>query len=1043
MQPTTPVIRHLHQLACRFLSVVAPFALALQGSLCPARAAPLDFQKDVAPILEAACIRCHNDDTAKGKLSLVTLAAALKGGNDGEAIIAGKPEESPLLQMISGPKPSMPKGAAPLTDKQVQTLRDWIAQGAVWPKEIKLALRSRADESWWSLQAIKRPAVPAVTGTSPASQSHPIDAFVQAKLKQSGLTPAKEADARTLIRRVTFDLTGLPPTPEEVEAFVKEYEAERSSEARVSGSELKDKAQSPASSTPTTRNSQLGTRNSSSYVRLIDRLLASPHYGERWGRHWLDIAHYADTHGFERDMRRDSAWRYRDYVIASLNADKPYDRFIQEQIAGDILSPTDAEAVIATGFLAAGPFDYVGQIETASPLLRRQARADDLDDMVTQVMAATVGLTVNCARCHDHKLDPIPQADYYRLWAVFAGVKRSERDLPAANSDVEKRRQSMEISLRQITSDLRLLEGNGIDLADIVGNGDGTGTGKQGTGIDVRDGKYVAGKAPFLDAKVNAFVAAASPFVDGVTVPSGPGPVVISTTGITLTGLPATGGKTWDHVQFGPVTSQDTTLIDGIDYAKGDHTLLGLHANKAITFDLDAIRKKHQLTSTRFRAVAGYGGKGGDGATFGIYLDGKPALPLTNIESQSRGMLIDFEVAPTQRFLTLIALDRTGDIGHDQVFFGDPRLHRAGDLKLSPTQITQRTKLISEQATLRDAISKLPPPAQTNKVFAIVSQDMPKIHVLTRGDTESPAAEVSPSALSCISTLQASLGDDKTPEGQRRLALAKWLTDPANPLTRRVIVNRLWHYHFGTGLVATPSDFGFAGDRPSHPELLDWLAEEMLANKWSLKAMHKLILTSQTYRQSSAMNEKAAAIDAGNRLLWRMNPRRLEVEAVRDSILAVSGSLNKQMGGPGYEDFTFQAEYAPVYRYTTADNASLWRRTIYRFTVRTTQNEFLRVLDCSDPSVLTPIRNRTTTALQALALMNNRFMVQQSEHFAARLKKECGEDVSKQINRAFTLAFAREASKAEIEGAAKLVAEHGLPNLCRMLLNANEFVYVD
>ena len=1027
---------HLSRAMPHIVRLLLAILFALLFHFSSAQAAPVDFQKDVAPLLEAACIRCHNNDTPKGKLSLVNRDTSIKGGSDGPAFIPGKPDESLLLEMIAGPKPQMPKGAANLTDKQVQIIRDWIAQGAVWPKEIKLAVRSRADASWWSLQPIKRPTVPVLAGTSPDQRVHPIDSFVRDKLKESGLTPAKEADPRTLIRRVTFDLTGLPPTPEDVEAFVKECEQENRSEFRFPGSELKDKVKSSASPAPT-------TRNSSAYERLIDRLLASAHYGERWGRHWLDIAHYADTHGFERDMRRDTAWRYRDYVIASLNADKPYDRFIQEQIAGDILAPTDASAIIATGFLAAGPFDYVGQIETASPLLRRQARADDLDDMVTQVMAATVGMTVNCARCHDHKLDPIPQADYYRLWAVFAGVKRSERDLPAASAEIEKRRDAMELSLRQITSDLLLLEGQGIDLADIVGNGDGTGTGKRGTGIDPRDGKYVAGKAQFLDVRTNAFVAAASPLIDGVVVPAGPGPVIISTTGVTLTGLPATGGKTWDHVQFGPVTSQDTTTIDGIDYAKGDHTLLGLHANKAITFDLDAIRNKHKMTSTRFRTVAGYGGKGGDGATFGIYLDGKPAHPLTNIDNQSRGVVIDFEVAPTQRFLTLIALDRTGDISHDQVFFGDPRLQPSGDLKLDPTQVNRRRKLINERNTLRDEIEKLPPAPKSNKVFAVVSQEVPKIHVLTRGDTESPAAEVTPSALSCISTLQESLGDEKTPEGQRRLALAQWITAPANPLTRRVIVNRLWHHHFGTGLVATPSDFGFAGDRPSHPELLDWLAEEMLANKWSLKAMHKLILTSQTYRQSSVMNEKAAAVDAGNRLLWRMNPRRLDVEAVRDSILAVSGSLNKQMGGPGYEDFTFQAEYAPVYRYITADNPSLWRRTVYRFTVRTTQNEFLRVLDCSDPSVLTPIRNRTTTALQALALMNNRFMVQLAGHFAVRLQKECGEDVTKQINRAFVLAFARQAEKTEIENAAKLVADHGLPNFCRMLLNANEFVYID
>jgi hypothetical protein len=317
------------------------------------------------------------------------------------------------------------------------------------------------------------------------------------------------------------------------------------------------------------------------------------------------------------------------------------------------------------------------------------------------------------------------------------------------------------------------------------------------------------------------------------------------------------------------------------------------------------------------------------------------------------------------------------------------------------------------------------------------------VHILLRGNPESPGRQVGPAAVRCIEALPASLGDTRTPEGERRLALARWIIDPANPLTRRVIVNRLWHHHFGTGIVATPSDFGFAGDRPSHPQLLDWLADELLARNWSLKAMHRLIVMSHTYRQSSAINAAAMKIDAGNRLLWRMSPRRLEVEAVRDAVLAVAGTLNLQAGGPGFEDFTYHHEYAPVYRYITADRPALWRRYVYRYVVRTTPNEFVRVLDGCDPSILTPVRNRTTTALQALALLNNRFMIEQAGHFATRLRKEAGEVVDAQVRLGFLLAFGRAPAEDERAAAKQLVAEHSLETLCRMLLNANEFVYVD
>ncbi|MDR3402601.1 MAG: DUF1549 and DUF1553 domain-containing protein [Chthoniobacter sp.] len=655
----------------------------------------------------------------------------------------------------------------------------------ILPGLLDAADAPREDPSaWWSVQPIVRPAVPQGADAS-AQFGNPIDAFIAVKLREKGLAFSAEADRRTLIRRLSFDLLGLPPSPEEVKAFISD-------------------------------------QRSDAYEQLVDRLLASPRYGERWAQHWLDIAHYADTHGFERDQRRDNAWRYRDYVIDSLNADKPYDQFLREQIAGDALAPEKPAAVIATGFLAAGPWDYVGQVEAKSDMLKRAARAGDLDDMVTQVITATVGMTINCARCHDHKLDPISQREYYGLWSVFSGVHRGERDVNAEETK-----------------------------------------------------EHAAKVAP------------------------------------------------WNRERA----------------------------------DID-----RQL-----------------------------------------GHLADY------------ALD------------------------LEDIDWSEAKRLKARRAEVDRQIKAVPLPT---KVYAIQSSAPEIVQVLNRGNPETPGDAVVPGAIKWA-TLPMSFGGQEMTDGQRRLALADWIVDPRNPLTRRVIVNRLWHYHFGQGIVSTPSDFGHGGDRPSHPELLDWLADELLARGWSLKAMHRLIVTSRTYRQSSHYDAKAAAVDAQNRLLWRANPQRLDAESLHDTVLAVSGTLNPSMGGPGYHDFEYTEAYAPIYRYITADRPGLWRRSIYRFVVRTTPQQFLTTLDCPNPANLTPARVTTTTALQALALLNDEFMLKQAGYFAQRVEREAGTDAQTQVRRAFELAFLRPGTDAELSSAEKYCAGHGLAALCRLLLNTNEFVYLD
>lgn len=973
----------------------------------PARADDVSFERDIRPILTERCVECHGAKKQKAELRLDAKRFALRGGDSGSVIVPGKSGESLLWKRVSSTNDDerMPPSGKPLTAEQLAALKAWIDAGAVWPEsDVDRAAANDNRREHWAWQPIKRV-------TSP-NDGHPIDAFLKTKLHANGLTMSPEADRRTLIRRLTFDLLGMPPTPEEVEAFVS-------------------------------------NRDPRAYDKLVDRLLDSPHYGERWARHWLDIAHYADTHGFERDQRRDNAWRYRDWVIRALNADKPYDDFLRNQIAGDVLRPDDPDAVIATGFLAAGPWDFVGQAETPSPVLKRLARADDLDDMLTQVMTAACGVTINCARCHDHKLDPISQREYYGLSAVFAGVKRGEREVSAAEvRDLAARKQALNAELQQVRIEQAKLSGRHFDLADIVGGGDGLGTGKLGEGIDLITGKPPAAKRGFLEgAKPNVFARSTVKFVDGVVIPDlSPEGTQITSTGLKVMKPPRTSGQAWDAIRFGPVNSHFSTKLDGVDYAADGHTLLSLHANAAITFDLAALRDAGAPVEMKFTATAGYFGQTPkNGASYFVYVDGELKANQKNIGRDDGGFAVEVVLSAAARFLTLMSTDGGNGISHDQVCFADPWLAAAQPPSMSDADKAEIARLQQRRSALEKELATFPTPT---KVYAVVTETPPPVKLLKRGNPEQPGDEVSPTSLSCVASLKPELGTSQSSDGDRRKALADWITSPTNPLTRRVIVNRLWHYHFGAGLVETPSDFGLGGGQPSHPELLDWLADELLAQRWSLKAIHRLICTSAAYRQQSATGASPNAtqgrsIDANNRFLWRMNSRRLDAESLRDSVLLVSGKLNGTMFGPGYRDFEYQEEYAPVYRYITPDSPDLWRRSVYRFAVRTTTHQFLTTLDCPSPANLVPARNTTTTALQSLTLLNNDFMLRQSGYFADRVKSDAGTDPTAQVARAFTLAFGRKPTSVEAAAAVSLVRTRNLTQLCRMLLNANEFVYVD
>jgi cytochrome c551/c552 len=791
-----------------------------------------------AALLEEQCLKCHNASVRMSGLSLESLADAQKGGTQGPAIVPGKPQESVLLRMISGEKPRMPMQAAPLSPAEVASIRQWIADGAPWPEPLR-AGRKKAD--LWSLQPLVKSPVPRVQSQSART---PIDAFVLAKLDSMKLKPSATADRVTLIRRLTYDLHGLPPSWEDVQAFL----ADRSDDA---------------------------------YEKLVDRLLASPRYGERWGRHWLDVVHYGESHGYDKDKPRRNAWPYRDYVIRAFNEDKPYTRFIQEQLAGDVLWPGDPAVVPALGFLAAGPWDFVGHVELREGTTDKAiTRVLDRDDMVMTTMSAFVSMTAHCARCHDHKFDPIPQEDYYALQAVFAGVDRADRPYDRDPRVYAERLRVIE-RRRSVSAQLR----------------------------------------PLLDAAANA----TSPELERLD--------------LTISGL-------------------KTDFMD----------------NKRPEAQMEIAR----LTAQRKAMVQ--------------------ALLPADVRERTEQLTAELR-----------------DLDAEAARLGKPEWVYAG------------TNFFDPQGSFTFAIKPRP------------------VAVLQRGSVESPGKLAAPGALSAMRSLPArfpvSAGE---PEGARRAALAHWITAPENMLTWRSIVNRVWQFHFGAGIVDSANDFGHMGSGPTHPELLDWLAVTFRDGGGSIKKLDKLIVMSAVYRQGSANNPENARTDTENRYLWRMNRQRLDAESVRDAVLAASGKLDLTMGGPSDEQFWFKDDHSPIYDYARfdVDSAAARRRSVYRFIVRSAPDPFMDRLDCPDASLITAKRNTTITAIQALALLNNPFIVRQAEHLAARVRALATE-VNGQVAWMYRLTLSREPDAPESERMTEFASRNGLENAARALLNSNEFLFLD
>ena len=900
------------------------------------------YESKVRPILEDHCFDCHGEDKQKNKLRLDTAVGILRGGESGEPLLVrGVSAESYIIKRVTSAnaKEVMPPKGERLTAEQVATLKAWIDAGAKMPGEEAAAASLRLKTEHWSFQPVKRPAVTKTGGE--------IDELVLAKLREKGLAPSPSADRATLIRRVYLVMHGMPPTPMETADFVNDTRTD-------------------------------------AYARLVDRVLASPRYGERWARHWMDVVRYADTNGFETNRERKSAYHYRDYIIASLNSDKPYDRFIKEQIAGDALG-VDA----ATGFLVAGPHDIVKSPDINLTLMQRQ---DELADMVNTTGTAFLGLTMGCARCHNHKFDPILQKDYYAMQAVFAGVNHGER------------------ALREKTA-----AAAGKELASLKSDE----TAKNAQLDALRKKAATAGNAtaPTAPGKLRPPVNAR---LNEETFPPTEAVAVKFTILATNSAEPCI-----DELEIYDASGRNVALAEGGAIASASGTLPGHAIHKLEHINDGKTGNEHSwISNTRGQ---------------GWVQIGFPAKARIQRIVWSRDRDVRFaDRVPTQYRIEVAAESgkwTTVASSEDRQPFnakGDP-----GDFfaKIPASEAAAARQLQADLAALKTRIDKF----SENAWVGNFSSAPERTYRLYRGEPMQKREVIAPDALTVTGTLGLAVDE---PDQQRRVRLADWIASPQNPLTARVLVNRLWHYTFGNGIVDTPSDFGANGSRPAHPELLDWLADEFVKGGWSIKHIQRLILMSATFRQSSAPRADAAAVDADGRLLWRYTPRRLEAEAIRDSMLAVSGALDLKMGGPGFYLMDVVTEnvmhYFPKEKYTPAE----YRRMVYLFRIRAAQDGVFGSFDCPDGGSVMAKRSRSNTPLQALNLFNSSFITQQSDLLAKRLRTEAGEAPDAQAAFAFRLFYARPPDAYEQRSSAEMIRTHGLQSFARALYNTSEFLFV-
>jgi hypothetical protein len=865
---------------------------------------PVSFKSDVAPLLEKNCLSCHGPAQQMSLLDLSSRAAALKGGQKGgPAIVPGSAAKSPLYRRVTGQdQPPMPLGGK-LSDAEIATLQKWIDAGAAWESALPSVAAAppapaapaagisektftAQDRNWWAFRQPVRHAVPRVSEAR--WTANPIDAFLKKALDEKGLEPAPQADRRTLLRRAYLDLIGLLPPPEEVEAFVND-------------------------------------RSPDAWEKRIDQLLASPHYGERWARHWLDVARYADSWGHIHDDDNPNAWRYRDYVIQSFNEDKPYDRFIVEQLAGDEVTPVTYDTLIATSFHRIGP--RVLFREKQNP----HYRYEYLNDMIATTSRAFLGLTVSCARCHDHKFDPISQLDYYRMMAVFSPFIDYNHPLAPPNeiAAYEAQKGKIDVQIQKLNREVRRIE------------------------------------EPYVEA---AFQKKLATYPEDVQVAVRT-PAEQRTPGQKLLAVQMLSTRNGEGRQTPPVLSE---------------------ADREARAKLQAqIRELRSQLPKPLPVAAGI--RDGD---YRFTPDGPGDAPLPG--TTANRIKADFE-------------------GNFVPVAGKPYTP-------PPTYF--------------------PAMAEPGKGQLI---EPGFLSVLTGGG----AAKIGPPA-------------NGQPSSGRRLALAEWIASPGNPLTARVMVNRIWDHHFGRGLSNTPSNFGHMGALPSHPELLDWLATEFVRDGWSIKQIHRLIMTSQAYQMDSSFYRSANfEKDPESIYLWRFPLRRLEAEIIRDIILSASGQLNPQAGGPPFFPAipaAARVEAARVGKWIlTKEEPATWRRSVYSYWKRARKAPMFEVFDEPDTMASCERRSTTTVPTQALTLMNNEFVLLQSQYFAVRVKQESGAEPAAQIERAYRIALDRPPAPKELAASLEFLetrrAHHAakpsgepallaLTDLCNVILNLNEFVYV-
>ena len=863
-----------------------------------AQSEPINFTDHIRPIMERSCWNCHGEAAQLSDLDLSSREGALEGGAKGPAIVPGRAEDSRLFRMVAGlDQPSMPMSGDLLSDAELTAVRTWIDEGAHWDAgEVTAAADALATlenddlppgaRDYWAFRHPEQAPVPASR-----EFDHPVDRFLEASRKDAGLTAAPRTDRLTALRRAYLDLIGLPPTPEQIQEFLADTER-------------------------------------GAWERLIDTLLDSPHYGERWGRHWMDVARYADTDGFEQDYVRPNAWRYRDYVIDAFNDDKPYNQFLREQLAGDELDHVTDETRIATGFLRSGP--RVNFREKDNP----ERRHDYLDDMLATVGRGVLGMTVHCARCHDHKFDPILQKDYYSMQASIYGYV--EIDYPLLDRDEAN---AYFAAMREIDERQQPLR----DEVDAV----------ETPYREELRAEMIRERFP-----ENVQAAAFKPEAERT-----PGEQLLATQVLTIN----------------PPRAQVAAALTPEDKARVDE----------LSAEIAAVEDERPPTPAMAHIVT----------------DG------------------DYRFAP----------DGPGD----QVI-GCPECRTPPDV--------DGTYLYEDGRPAYQA---------------------PPNYFLIRGDPFSPGSPMSPGFLTA-----ATYGDPPTelprPDGRtsgRRLALAEWIASRDNPLTARVMANRIWHHHFGRGIVRTLDNLGRMGDTPTHPELLDWLAVEFMDRGWSIKEMHRLLMTSEAYRMASSFRHEASAdADPENNLLWHYRGQRLEAEILRDAIMTVSGGIDLTVGGPAVfphipADILFQSDgkgfwcgSPPAGRRITApstglwceepDRPEVWRRSVYVFRRRSLGFPFFDTFDLPDQNQTAAARNVSTVSTQALTLMNNPFVLNQAELFAARLEREAPGDLDAQIDLAYLIALTREPSDMEREIARGLATEQSLVDFTHVMMNLNEFLYM-